>query len=191
MIIKCSKIIRCVDLSAKGDPAAQKHLLAQKPDIVVSTPARILSHLNQKNINLKDSLETLIIDEADLMFSFGFENDLKGVLEHLPPTYQVSIFFIRHVYLEPLLPLLSFGQQSVLASATLSDEVMDLKKIVLHNPITLKLEEPELPPITQLSHYHLPAEENDKAAILYTLLKLHLIKGKSIIFVNSVDKCYK
>lgn len=81
--------------------------------------------------------------------------------------------------------------KSVLASATLSSEVMDLKKIVSHNPITLKLEEPELPPITQLTHYHITAEENDKAAILYTLFKLHLIRGKSIIFVNTVDKCYK
>lgn len=91
LVIKCSKIVRCVDLSSKGDPAAQKNMLAQKPDIVISTPARILSHLNQKNINLKDCLETLVIDEADLMFSFGFEEDLKGVLEHLPPTYQVRL----------------------------------------------------------------------------------------------------
>lgn len=166
--IKCSKIVKSVNLASKGEPAAQKHLLSQKPDVVVSTPARILSHLNQKNIFMKESLETLIIDEADLMFSFGFENDLKSVLEHLPATYQ-----------------------SILASATLSDEVMDLKKIILHNPVTLKLEEPEIPPITQLSHYHLPAEENDKASILYTLFKLHLIKGKSIIFVNSVNKGYK
>lgn len=143
-------------------------MLSQKPDIIVSTPARILSHLNQKNILLKEHLETLVIDEADLMFSFGFDNDLKNVLEHLPPNYQ-----------------------SVLASATLSEEVMDLKKIALHNPVTLKLEEPELPPISQLSHYHLSAEENDKAAILFTLFKLHLIKGKSIIFVNTVDKCYR
>lgn len=95
LTIKCSKIVRCVDLSAKGEPAAQKHMLAQKPDIVISTPARILAHLNQKNIDLKDSLETLTIDEADLMFSFGFENDLKSVLEHLPPTYQVE--FILHL----------------------------------------------------------------------------------------------
>lgn len=87
---KCSKIIRCVDLSSKGDPAAQKHMLAMKPDIVVSTPARILSHLNQKNIVLKDSLESLVIDEADLMFSFGYEADLKKVFEFLPPTYQVK-----------------------------------------------------------------------------------------------------
>ncbi|CRK92134.1 CLUMA_CG005749, isoform A [Clunio marinus] len=168
LTIKCSKIIRCIDLTAKGDPTTQKHSLAQRPDIVISTPARILSHLVQKNIDIKESLETMVIDEADLMFSFGFENDLKNVLDYMPAAYQ-----------------------SILASATLSDEVMDLKKIVLHNPVVLKLEEPELPPITQLSHYHLPAEENDKAAILYTLFKLHLIKGKSIIFVNTVDKGYK
>lgn len=183
---KCSKIIRCVDLSAKSEPAAQKHLLVQKPDIIISTPTRILSHLNQKNISLKDSLELLVIDEADLMFSFGFEVDLKNVLKHLPPNYQV-IFKIKMKSSFSLL----LSIQSILASATLSDEVMDLKKIMLHNPITLKLEEAELPPINQLSHYHLPAEENDKAAILFTLFKLHLIKGKSIIFVNSVDKCYK
>lgn len=95
LTIKCSKIVRCVDLSSKGDPAAQKHLLTQKPDIIVSTPARILSHLNQKNIVVKDCLETLVIDEADLMFSFGFENDLKHVLEHLPPTYQVKLNYFR------------------------------------------------------------------------------------------------
>lgn len=90
LTIKCSKIIRCVDLSAKSEPTAQKHILAQKPDIVVSTPARVLSHLKQKNLNLKESLQMLVIDEADLMFSFGFENDLKNVLEHLPATYQVT-----------------------------------------------------------------------------------------------------
>lgn len=109
LIIKCSKIVRCVDLSAKSDPAAQKHLLAQKPDIVVSTPARILSHLIQKNIVLKDCLETLVVDEADLMFSFGFENDLKGVLEHLPPTYQVSLHSEIFLWRLNHLPIVCFS----------------------------------------------------------------------------------
>jgi ATP-dependent RNA helicase DDX56/DBP9 len=93
----------------------------------------------------------------------------------------VSLFIDNNCYIS----------QSTLASATLSDEVMDLKKLVLSHPVTLKLEEAEMPPITQLCHYRLAAEESDKAAILYTLLKLHLVKGKCIIFVNSVDKCYK
>lgn len=81
--------------------------------------------------------------------------------------------------------------QATLASATLSEDVLSLKSLVLHNPVILKLQEPELAPASQLSHYHLAAEEDEKAAILYALLKLHLVRGKSIIFVNSVDRCYK
>lgn len=81
--------------------------------------------------------------------------------------------------------------QAILASATLSEDVTSLKNLVLHNPVILKLEEPDLAPTSQLTHYHLFAEENDKATILYALLKLRLIRGKTIIFVNTVDKCYK
>lgn len=79
----------------------------------------------------------------------------------------------------------------MLASATLSEEVTSLKKLILHNPVILKLEEPNLAPLTQLTHYYLNAEEEEKAVILYTLLKLPLISGKTIIFVNTVDRCYK
>lgn len=81
--------------------------------------------------------------------------------------------------------------QAILASATLSDDVLQLKKLVLHNAVTLKLEEPSLAPASQLQHYHLNAEEDDKAAILYALIKLHLVRGKTIIFVNNVDRCFK
>ncbi|EDW56382.1 GM22625 [Drosophila sechellia] len=66
-----------------------------------------------------------------------------------------------------------------------------MKGLCLKNPVTLKLEEPELVPQDQLTHQRILAEENDKPAILYALLKLRLIRGKSIIFVNSIDRCYK
>lgn len=81
--------------------------------------------------------------------------------------------------------------QAILASATLTKEVLNLKQLTLQNPVILKLTEPELAPTSQLSHYHLSAEEEDKAVILYVLLKLRLIQGKTIIFVNNVDKCYR
>lgn len=79
----------------------------------------------------------------------------------------------------------------MLVSATMSDDVTDIKNIILHNPVILKLEEPDLVPESQLSHQRIVAEENDKPAILYALLKLRLIRGKNVIFVNSVDRCYK
>lgn len=87
---KCQKIVQCVDLSSYTDVSAQKLVLSKHPDIIVSTPAKILTQLKAENVHLKDSLETLVIDEADLLFSFGFENDLTRLIEHLPSIYQVS-----------------------------------------------------------------------------------------------------
>ncbi|XP_049839187.1 probable ATP-dependent RNA helicase DDX56 isoform X2 [Schistocerca gregaria] len=168
LTIKCSREVTCVDISAPVDLSAQQSLLTERPDIVVATPSRALAHLKAGNIDLKKSLEVLVIDEADLVFSFGYEDELKQIFRFLPRIYQAT-----------------------LASATLSEDVLSLKKLVLHNAVTLKLEESELAPATQLSHYHLAAEEEDKAAILYALLKLHLIRGKTVIFVNSVDRCYR
>ena len=86
----------------------------EKPDIVVGTPSRLLAHLKAQNLTLKDTLEVLVIDEADLVFSYGYENDLKSLLTFLPKIYQ-----------------------AFLMSATLSDEVFALKKLVLHNPVSL------------------------------------------------------
>lgn len=52
----------------------------EKPDVVVGTPSRILSHLQQDSLKLRDSLELLVMDEADLLFSFGFEEEVKSLL---------------------------------------------------------------------------------------------------------------
>ena len=60
----------------------------------------MLAHIEAGNLTLKESLEMLVIDEADLIFSFGHEDDVKGILAALPNIYQ-----------------------SVLTSATLSDDV--------------------------------------------------------------------
>lgn len=168
LTLKCSREVRCVDVAPQDDLSVQKPLLVEKPDIVVGTPARVLQHLKAGNLNLKKSLEILVIDEADLIFSFGYETEVKELMTFLPKIYQ-----------------------AILASATLSEDVKSLRSLVLHNPVVLKLEEPDLAPASQLTHYHLFAEEMDKAAILYSLLKLHLVRGKTIIFVNTVDKCYK
>lgn len=52
----------------------------EKPDVVVGTPSRVLNHLQQDSLKLRDSLELLVMDEADLLFSFGFEEELKSLL---------------------------------------------------------------------------------------------------------------
>lgn len=69
-----------MDVSPQVDLSVQKPLLVERPDIVVGTPARVLQHLKAKNLDVRESLEILVIDEADLIFSFGYEDEIKEVL---------------------------------------------------------------------------------------------------------------
>uniref|UniRef100_A0A673MLP4 Probable ATP-dependent RNA helicase DDX56 n=1 Tax=Sinocyclocheilus rhinocerous TaxID=307959 RepID=A0A673MLP4_9TELE len=167
----CGRDVRVADISGKADISAQKPILMEKPDIVVSTPSRVQAHINSQNLQLQSALEMLVIDEADLVFSFGFEADLKNLLfisNHLPKIYQ-----------------------AFLMSATLNDDVQALKELVLHNPVMLKLQGSQLPDSSQLQQYSVRCEEEDKFLLIYTLLKLGLVQGKSLLFVRDVDRCYR
>lgn len=164
----CTWDVRVADISGQADISAQRPILMEKPDIVIGTPSRVLLHLEQHTLSLCTSLEMLVIDEADLVFSFGFENDLKNLLGHLPKIYQ-----------------------AFLMSATFNEDVQALKELVLHNPVILKLQESRLPDSSQLTQYHINCEEEEKFLLIYTLFKLSLVRGKTIVFVNSIGRCYR
>ena len=104
-------------------------LLADTPDIIVTTPARIVAHISASNITLKSSLELLVIDEADLVLTYGYEEDLRAVLGHAPKIYQ-----------------------AMLMSATLGTDVDELKQMMLRNAAIVRLEEGE-DETTRKEHY--------------------------------------
>ncbi|XP_015423711.1 PREDICTED: probable ATP-dependent RNA helicase DDX56 isoform X1 [Myotis davidii] len=165
----CARDIRVANVSAAEDSASQRAVLMEKPDIVVGTPSRLLNHLQQDSLKLRDSLELLVMDEADLLFSFGFEEELKSLLCHLPRIYQ-----------------------AFLMSATFNEDVQTLKELVLHNPVTLKLQESQLPGPEQLQQFQVVCgAEEDKFLLLYALLKLSLVRGKSLLFVNTLERGYR
>ena len=79
-------------------------------------------------------------------------------------------------------------------SATLSPEVNSLKKIVLHSPAVLKLEEDDeknAGKAGQLTQFYLSLPKTDKNLVLYVFLKLGLLKGKGLFFVNTTDAGYR
>ncbi|XP_042327492.1 probable ATP-dependent RNA helicase DDX56 [Sceloporus undulatus] len=165
----CARDLRVADLSGPQDLAAQRPILMEKPDVVVGTPSRVLAHLQGPSLSLQESLEVLVMDEADLLFSFGFEEDLKSLLCHLPKIYQTFVM-----------------------SATFNEDVQALKELVLHNPVILKLQESQLPDSSQLSQFQIQCEtEEDKFLLLYVLLKLSLVRGKLILFVGTIERCYR
>ncbi len=88
LTIYCQREITVVDLSSSQMTLqAQKQLLSTKPDIVISTPTKILAHLKNERdhsnaIDLKSSIELLVIDEADLLLSFGYEEEMKTLVKY-------------------------------------------------------------------------------------------------------------
>ncbi|XP_045128390.1 probable ATP-dependent RNA helicase DDX56 [Portunus trituberculatus] len=168
LTVSCRREVRYVDVSPQVPLEAQRPLLIDKPDIVVGTPTRVLAHIAAENLNVQNSLKLLIIDEADLMFAFDHISDIEAVLRHLPQIYQ-----------------------SFVTSATMWDNVKKLKKLIRNKPVILRLEEPPLPTTAQLTQYVIKIETIDKVVMINVLFRLNMIRGKTIIFVNNVDKGYK
>ncbi|KAJ3271169.1 ATP-dependent DNA/RNA helicase [Terramyces sp. JEL0728] len=165
----CTAVVKVLNVSI-GDTATKDQipLLAEKPQIIVSTPAKISEHLQTESVDLSD-LESLVVDEADLILSYGYDEDVEKILAHLPQIYQ-----------------------SYLMSATLSPDVEKLKKLVLKNPAILKLEESAEDDL--LTQYYTTCSDEEKYLLTLFMLKLKVHpfgSSKSIIFVNSIEKCYK
>ncbi|CAI2169718.1 2217_t:CDS:10 [Funneliformis geosporum] len=167
LLIYCSKDVKTANLAGNIPMKLQKSILLEIPDIVIATPSRILSHLESQSLIVRNSLDSLVIDEADLILSYGYEKDLQKILSFLPKIFQ-----------------------SILMSATLTKDVENLKQLLLRNPIILTLHE-EKEETNLLTQYAVRCSEIDKFLLIYVILKLRLIKGKCIIFVNDIDRCYR
>jgi len=91
------------------DLTSQNLKLKERVDIIVATPGRVMEH-TQKGLKLT-SVEIFVVDEADRMLDMGFSKDLLAIAALLPK---------RH--------------QSLLFSATYSQKVRDLAKLLLTKP---------------------------------------------------------
>ncbi|KAJ1853367.1 ATP-dependent DNA/RNA helicase [Coemansia sp. RSA 1822] len=162
----CGKEITAVNIATNSPLHMQAPMLAEQPDVIVSTPAKIMKHLVARNIVLS-GLEMLVIDEADLVLSFGYEDDIRGIVAHLPKIHQ-----------------------SMLLSATLNKGVESLKQLVLSSPAILKLED-NRDELDKLVQYVVRCSEEDKFLLTFVILKLRLISGKCLVFVNDIERCYR
>ncbi|TKR79870.1 hypothetical protein L596_014027 [Steinernema carpocapsae] len=132
-------------------------------------PNRLLQAADSHK-NLLTNVRHVVLDEADLLFSLGYEEEMKNIKNRLPSRYQ-----------------------TILTSATLSEDMTDLKKIFCVGPVvSLKLKEGQLPGSDQLAQYHIYCNDDDQRfAILVSMIKLKLLVGKTIIFVKDVERCYQ
>ncbi len=98
------------------DIRSQKPALMKGVEILVATPGRLLDHVESGNLML-NQVQVLILDEADRMLDMGFMPDLKRILTLLPKQRQTLLF-----------------------SATFSNDIKKLAQDFLVNPVTVEAE---------------------------------------------------
>ncbi|WYZ45077.1 hypothetical protein EsH8_VIII_000393 [Colletotrichum jinshuiense] len=162
----CAKDIHAIKLVDKISDAVQRSLLSNFPDIVISTPATAWRNVVSSALSL-EKLACLVLDEADLILSYGYNEDLENIARKLPK-----------------------GVQLVMMSATLSTDVTSLQGIFNRTPTVLDLEDEETE-ADSLSQFTVSCGEDEKFLLAFIIFKLKLVKGKCLIFVNDVDRSYR
>ncbi len=127
---------------------AQIDKLRRGVDILVATPGRLLDHASQGTLDLSQ-VQILVLDEADRMLDMGFIHDIKKVLALVPKQ-----------------------KQSLLFSATFSDEIRDLANGLLRDPLHIQVtpRNTTVQRITQTIH---PVGRGKKKALLTHIINEH------------------
>ncbi|NXL73460.1 DDX56 helicase, partial [Leptocoma aspasia] len=169
----CARQLRVAELCGHSDLADQRPVLMEQPDVVVGTPGRVLAHVAGHSLALRPWLELLVLDEADLLLSFGFGDDIKALL------------------CSPM-PHLGFLTPNPVAGAGNSSSPVPHLGFLTPNPVQVVPPEPRLPGRSQLQQFQvLCGTEEDKFLLLAALLKLRLLRGRALLFVGSLARAFR
>jgi len=136
----------------------EKQSLIVIPEIIVSTPGRLLDHCQRGHIDITN-VKHLVIDEFDKCLELGFEDEMKKLVKRMPNL-----------------------SRRMLTSATMLDELPPYLK--LNTPVELDHASGSKP--SKLKVWVVKSDEADKLDSLLRLL-LSLPEGKSIVFANYRD----
>jgi translation initiation factor 4A len=139
------------------------YLKKNTPHIIVGTPGRIYDMIKRDYINTS-YLKIFVMDEADDMLSSGFKEQIYNIFQHLPENIQVALF-----------------------SATIPDEIMDLTKKFMRNPVQIRMNNEELNLECIQQYFVALSSDHAKYDILKNLFE-YLNVSQCIIYVNSVKR---
>ncbi len=115
-------------------------------EIIVATPGRLLDHMTRGYVDLS-GVRILVLDEADRMLDMGFLPDVRRILREVPSERQTMLF-----------------------SATMPPEIVQLSREFLRNPRMVHVD-PTTVAAVGVSHLALPVPAQRKAALLRELLR--------------------
>lgn len=139
----------------------QKRGMRMGSDVVIATPGRMISHLQNSGIDLSH-VSYLILDEADRMLDMGFAEDILKIISYTPKERQTLLF-----------------------SATLPPKIRDLAKTILRDPVEVNIAISKPNEAIDQSAY--VCYESQKLKLVQELFK-EPTDSKALIFSSSKQK---
>lgn len=149
----------------------QEQQLKTRPDIVVATPGRLIDHIRNSGFNI-DSLEIMVLDEADRMLEEGFQAELTEILSLVP----------KH------------KRQTMLFSATMNTRIQDLIQLSLNKPVRIMIDPPKAASLKLVQEFlRIRQHEDMKPALL-----LHVLRAvdpgqqtRTVVFVTRKSMAHR
>ncbi|HXD07013.1 MAG TPA: ATP-dependent RNA helicase DbpA [Burkholderiaceae bacterium] len=161
-LARCEDNIKTLALCGGATLRPQIASLAHGAHIVVGTPGRILDHLSRETLAL-DSLNTLVLDEADRMLDMGFAEDIANVIKRCPKQRQTLLF-----------------------SATYPEGVTTLARRFMREPEEVKLTERHA--TTKIRQRFYEVKESERLHAVGLLLN-HYRPVSTLAFCNTKQQC--
>jgi ATP-dependent RNA helicase DDX27 len=147
----------------------QENILKKRPDIIIATPGRFIDHMRNSASFTIDTLEILVLDEADRMLEDGFADELNEILATIPKSRQTMLF-----------------------SATMTDSVDKLIRVGLNRPVRLIVDAKKQTVGTLVQEFVRlrPGREDKRLGILVHLCQ-EVYTGRVIIFFRQKREAHR
>ncbi|MDF3000285.1 MAG: helicase [Bacillota bacterium] len=158
-VCKFKKGIKLLPIYGGQSIERQIQALKGRPQIIIGTPGRVMDHMRRHTLKLAN-LKMIILDEADEMLNMGFREDIDTILAQVPEERQTLLF-----------------------SATMASEIMDLTKLYQKDPMLIKTVHKELT-IPSIEQYYLEVRDSSKPELLCRMIDAKNIK-LGLVFCNT------
>ncbi|OAX82207.1 hypothetical protein ACJ72_03440 [Emergomyces africanus] len=147
----------------------QENILKKRPDVIIATPGRFIDHMRNSASFTVDTLEILVLDEADRMLEDGFADELNEILTTIPKSRQTMLF-----------------------SATMTNTVDKLIRVGLNRPVRLMVDAKKQTVGTLVQEFVRlrPGREDKRLGYLVALCKT-VYKDRVIIFFRAKKEAHR